>query len=550
MANGAEPVSPDTLERFLARFGRYGLERGALAPVYGLAESTVGLLCPPMGRGPLIDCIRREHFMAHREALPASDNDPNPLRFVACGRPLPGHEVRVVDDAGVEVGERVEGRLEFKGPSATSGYYRNSEESERLFDDGWLDTGDRAYMAEGDVYVTGRVKDIIIRGGRNIYPHELEEAVGMLPGVRKGCVAAFGSRDPRTGTERLIVLAETRLTEAQERKSLRETIYRTTIDILGEPPDEVVLAPPHTVLKTSSGKIRRAASRELYEAGLIGSRAPAVWRSLIGLGGRYILVWVRRRTARAGSMLYRAYVWTLFWLFAPVVWCTTALMPRPRWAWAVGRTAARLFLKLSGCPLVVRGAENLPRNGASVLVANHASYIDGLVLMAAVPSHFGFVAKRELGERFVSRIFLRRLGAEFVERFDARQSVEDANRLAVAASRGKSLAFFPEGTFTDLPGLLPFHLGAFVVAARARVPILPVAIRGSRTLLRGNRWIPKRGVVVVTVGEPIVPCEENVDTFAAATELRDAARKIIARACGETDLGPVAVNKRAPSAGG
>jgi len=536
MANGAEPVSPDTLERFLSRFGRYGLDRGAMAPVYGLAESTVGLLCPPMGRGPLIDRIRREPFVSYRKALPASDDDPNPLRFVACGRPLPGHEVRIVDDASREVGERCEGRLEFKGPSATRGYFRNSAETERLFDHGWLDSGDRAYLADGDYYVTGRVKDIIIRGGRNIYPHELEEAVGALADVRKGCVAVFGSMDPQTGTERLVVLAETRLTDPAARATLQRTIIRTASDVLGEAPEVVVLAPPHTVLKTSSGKIRRAASRELYEAGLVGSSPPAQWRVLLKFGLRSIMLRVRQRAARAGESLYQGYVWALFWLIAPLVWLVTVLVSRPAAAWAIGRSAARLFLKLTGSRLIVRGLENLPRDSTSVLVANHASYADGLIVMAAVPTHFAFVAKQELRERFVSRVYLEKLDAEFAERFDVRQSVEAAARLVDVASRGKSLAFFPEGTFTAAPGLLPFHLGAFVVAARARVPIVPVAIRGSRALLRGDRWVLKRGMVTVTIGTSIAPRGDCADTFSAAAEMRDAARRQILRQCGEAEL--------------
>ena len=237
--NGAEAVSPETVTRFTERYAQCGFKREAMTPVYGLAESAVGLLFPPLGRGPVIDRIRRDAFERHRKADPAPPDDPNPLRFVACGRPLPGHEVRIVDETGREVGERVEGRLEFKGPSATSGYHRSPEQTKRLFHGDWLDTGDRAYAADGEIYVTGRVKDIIIRSGRNIYPDELEEAVGALPGVRKGCVAAFGSPDPQSGTERLVVIAETRETDKAALDALRDTILRKTTDILGEPADEV-----------------------------------------------------------------------------------------------------------------------------------------------------------------------------------------------------------------------------------------------------------------------------------------------------------------------
>jgi acyl carrier protein len=172
-ANGSEQVLPDTLERFAQRFGAYGFDARALLPVYGLAECSVGLLVPPPGRGPRIDRIERATFMREGRALPAAADDAHPLRFVCCGAPIPGHEVRVVDAQGAEVGERVEGRLEFRGPSATRGYYRNAELTQKLFHDGWLDTGDRAYAVDGEIYPTGRVKDIIIRAGRNLYPDEL-----------------------------------------------------------------------------------------------------------------------------------------------------------------------------------------------------------------------------------------------------------------------------------------------------------------------------------------------------------------------------------------
>jgi 1-acyl-sn-glycerol-3-phosphate acyltransferase len=123
-----------------------------------------------------------------------------------------------------------------------------------------------------------------------------------------------------------------------------------------------------------------------------------------------------------------------------------------------------------------------------------------------------------------------------VERFDARQSVQDANRLAALAACGTPLAFFPEGTFTRAPGLMPFHLGAFAAAARARVPVIPVAIRGARSILHAGQWFPRRGTIVVTVGQPIAPPTNMPDDFAAAIVLRDAARNAILPGCGEADM--------------
>jgi 1-acyl-sn-glycerol-3-phosphate acyltransferase len=530
--NGAEPVSPDTITRFTERFARHGFRPTTMAPVYGLAESAVGLAFPPPGRTPVIDRIQRQPFMSQGRALPADAGDPHALRFVACGRPLPGHQIRIVDDTGHEVGEREEGRLEFQGPSATSGYFRNPEETRKLFHDGWLDSGDLAYTVGADVVITGRVKDVIIRAGRNIYPHELEEAVGNIPGVRKGCVAVFGSADPASASEKVVVLAETRETDAATHTRLRDAIGAAAIDLIGAAPDAVVLAPPHSVLKTSSGKVRRAASRELYERGRLGAPTRSLWRQ------RLRLLWVSarpqvRRALRAlATLLYAVYAWIVFWTLAPLVWGLTALLPRrPAWNWTISRAAARFGLWLAGMPLRVQGLGNLSA-GACVLVANHASYLDGIVLVAALPRHFSFVAKGELLARLVPRVYLKRLGAHFVERIDVARGVEDARQLARAARHGARLAFFPEGTFDRMPGLLPFRLGAFVAAAEAGVPVVPVAIRGTRSILRPDHWFPRRGTVSVTIGAPILP--EGTD-WPAAVRLRDATRVEIRKHCGEPD---------------
>jgi 1-acyl-sn-glycerol-3-phosphate acyltransferase len=537
-ANGAEPVIPETLRRFTERFARHGFRAEAMTPVYGLAECTVGLLCPPLGRGPRIDRVRREPFSQAGRAEPAAAEDVSALRFVCCGRPLPGHEVRIVDALGREVSERIEGRLEFRGPSATGGYYRNPEQTRRLFDGDWLDSGDRGYLADGEAYLTGRVKDIIIRGGRNIYPHEVEDAVGAVAGVRRGCVAVFGSPDPDTGTERLVVLAETRETAAPEHEqdALRARIVEVTVAVLGEPPDQVVLAPPHSVLKTSSGKIRRAACRDLYETGRVGARGHAGWWQAIRLVSGSLLPQARRALTTGAHFAYGLYGWLLFALVAPPTWALTALAPRPAAAWRLNRLAARIILSLAGIPLTVRGLEHLPR-GPCVLVVNHASYLDGIALFAALPQHFSFVAKREFLDHPVARIYLRGLGAQFVERFDVRQSVADASRMANLMIAGVSMGFFPEGTFRRMAGLGSFRLGAFAAAVAAQVPVLPVAIRGTRALLRQGQWLPRRGALAVTIGSPVFPPAPATDAFAAAVALRDAARAHILAYCGEPDAG-------------
>src|SRR3954447_18180793 len=277
IVDGAEPISPQTLRRFDERFQRYGMDKGVVSPSYGLAENCVGLCSPPAGRGPLIDRIKRDALARQSYAEPAAPDDTDAIEMVACGHPIEKNEVRIVDDAGREVGERHEGMLEFRGPSMTKGYFRNEAKTRELFHDGWIKSGDRAFMAGGDVYITGRVKDIIIRAGRNTYPQEIEEAVSAIPGIRKGGVAAFGSPDPQNGTERLIVMAETKESGPEARAKLVAAAHEVVTQIAGSAADDIVLVPPRGVPKTSSGKVRRSSAKDLYEPGRTGVKQSGVW---------------------------------------------------------------------------------------------------------------------------------------------------------------------------------------------------------------------------------------------------------------------------------
>jgi len=283
VCNGAEPVSPATIERFIERFSANGFKRTAMFPVYGLAECSVGLAFPPLDRGPRIDFVDRHVLGLDGEARAVDAGADGAQTVVGCGLALPGHRMRVVDALGHDLPERHEGRLQFLGPSATAGYFRNAEATAALIDGPWRNSGDRAYLADGEVFITGRAKDMIIRAGRNIYPQELEDAVGDIEGVRKGNVAVFASADPGTGTERLVVLAETRRFDAATTERVTRAVEAHAIDLTGQPPDDVVLARPNTVLKTSSGKVRRAACREAYEAGLLGKEGAPPWLQVLRL---------------------------------------------------------------------------------------------------------------------------------------------------------------------------------------------------------------------------------------------------------------------------
>jgi len=533
IVNGAEPVSPSTIARFTERFAKYGFRPEMMGPVYGLAENSVGLAFPPLGRAPIIDRVERTALSRDGLAVPAPPTDHAALEFVACGQPIPRHEVRIVDQSGREVAERTEGRLQFKGPSATKGYFRNDEKNRTLFDGEWLETGDRAYVAKGDIHITGRIKDMIIKAGRHIYPHEIEELVGGIEGVRKGCVVAFPTMGEGSGTERLVLLVETRITDAAASQALKQKIGETCATVLDVPPDIIELVPPRTVPKTSSGKIRRSAARALYESGLPTQRERSLWwqvawLTISGLGNR-----VRRVRRWLLELSYAVYWWLLLVMMASLVWPTVVALPRLQWRHRLIRTAARGFLWATGASPRVEAEAELP--GASVMiVANHASYLDSLVIAAVIPGPLSFVAKEELARQRVAGPFLRRIGTLFVRRIDPKGGVEDTQHQLEAARRaGARIVSFPEGTLTRRPGLLGFHLGAFLVAAQAGIPVLPVTVRGTRSILRGDQWFPRRGEIVVHLSRAVLPQGSD---FAAAVQLRDRVRAAMLEHYGEPDL--------------
>ncbi|MEA2027398.1 MAG: AMP-binding protein, partial [Campylobacterota bacterium] len=559
--NGAEAVSPETIELFCKRFEPFGFDRKAMMPVYGLAESSVGLVFPPLNRGIKIDTIERNTFTSTGKAIPINESEttalassttgakaalPNfakdALKFVSSGIPLVGHEIRVVDESRHELPQRQEGRLEFRGPSSTSGYYRDAQKTKALFDGEWLDSGDRAYIANGELYITGRIKDIIIRAGRNIYPDELEKMVGNIEGIRKGCVAVFASMDKTKQTEKLVVLAETKSEDANEHQELRKTINQLSIDLTGVPPDEIVLAPAGNVLKTSSGKIRRSASREHYEKGLVSDKPKSVAWQAIRLALSGVKPLLRRSKEYLGRVAFATYSWALFVLISPIAWLSMMLLPTLSLRWGMVQSSLKFLAFATATPIKVKGLENLlPQGTPSILVANHSSYLDSMALIATLPSHFRFIAKAELKEFFSTRIALKRINTEFVERFDMTQSLSDTQYLESLLKEGHSLILFPEGTLSRVPGLMPFKLGAFSMAANANVPIIPIAIRGTRSILRDRSWFPHHGSITIEIGKPIEPKEieikGNNPEWDKAIELRDRSRAFILKHCGEPDLG-------------
>lgn len=528
--NGSESVSAATVEQFIERFSPCGFKRQTMCPAYGLAEVGVGIAFSPLDRGPCIDTVARGPLQRSGRANPAPPG-PGATALVGCGLPLPGYEIRVVGPRGEELPDRREGAVCCRGPSATTGYFANEAANRALWRKGWLVTGDLGYMADGEVFLTGRTKDLVIRGGRKLHPEELEDAVGALGGVRPRGVAVFASADPSLGTERLVVVAETDLVSPEDRADLEARITRTSVDLVGSPPDEVVLTTAGALVRTSSGKLRRGATREAFETGVLGRRpAPAVLQlarfGFSGLGAA-----IRGVLASAGARCVGAYLWVLVGLVALPIWLVSFLPWSVRARWELARAGGRAYCAMAGINFSVEGS--LPASGRpAVVVANHPSFVDGLALLLASPGPLVFVTSTDIGRQPVAGGYLRRLGCVFVERGQAEGSTQAVRRLAVQAAAGERLAVFPEGSISPVPGLRTFHLGAFATACEVGCPVVPVGICGTRAVVRPGTYLPHRANVSVRIGEPVSPTGTG---FAAEVALRDLVRAKVAELSGEPE---------------
>lgn len=260
---GAEPIDRRTLEAFSNRFSSWGLEATAMVPCYGLAESTLAVsFCLGGVRSERLDASK---FVSDERAQPTSDPD-RFFEFVCCGRAFRGHEIRVVDDEGQALADRQVGNVEIRGPSVTSGYVSDPEHTRALFRDGWLRTGDLGYLVDGELYVTGRLKDLIVVAGKNYYPKDIEDATYPLDGIRRGRVVAF-SVQGSDGLEHAVVCAETeRDREESTLHDLSLRIRKAVNDAVGLTVEDVVLLEPGTLPRTSSGKLQRRRARDTYLA--------------------------------------------------------------------------------------------------------------------------------------------------------------------------------------------------------------------------------------------------------------------------------------------
>jgi fatty-acyl-CoA synthase len=483
--NGGEPVMPATVERFNERFAPYGFRPESVVCCYGLAENAVALTAPPLGSLPRLDRISRARFERDGHAVPAGAGE-DALQFYSAGVAIQGHEIRVVDHEGRPVAERVQGRLQFRGPSRMSGYFRNPRATRSVLTaDGWMEAGDLAYIAGGELFVTGREKDLILRQGRAICPLDVESAAGAIPGIERDGVAVLGVPDAATGTERLVLVAETAADSEADLARLRERVAQVTVAALGFPPDQIELVPPGYLPKTENLKLRRNDARRLLVEGRLHAPPGPLWRQILRLQWRNLGPLSLIAGRRAISAVRHVAAFTL----ARIVSGVAGL-----WFRAGGGglgAVARLLLRITGRrhALAAGSFDALPAE--ALVVANRNAALDPLVIAALATR-----APRFSGEEAL-------YGLPPWARF--------ALRPFVAAAR-EATVLFPDGPVGATPHRSRYRLDALAAAVASGRPIVPVAIREHAH---------------VHVGPP-VECARGEDPVAVRQRVRESIARLYA----------------------
>jgi acyl-CoA synthetase (AMP-forming)/AMP-acid ligase II len=276
---GAEPIRAENLRAFADKFAPVGFSDKAFVCCYGMAESTLAISFSALGTGVRTDTVDGQALWSTGKAAPTEPNAASATPIVQCGAAFPDHDIQIFapDDETSEhpLGEREVGELRLRGPSLMSGYFGEPELTRGAFAGGWLKTGDIGYLAGGNVHICGRSKEVIIVNGRNYYPQDLEWEAGKVEGVRKGNVIAFGTMKPDHDRERVIICFETNLMSEAEKTALKGEVRRVVQQALGLTVDDVVPLVSGVLPKTSSGKLQRARTRELYETGALLDRTSA-----------------------------------------------------------------------------------------------------------------------------------------------------------------------------------------------------------------------------------------------------------------------------------
>ena len=464
--NAGEAVMKETVEHFTARFGAFGFRREAMTPAYGLSENSVALCMPPMARGPL-----------ERDGV------------YSVGTPVEGHEVRILDEFGRLCRADQPGRLQFRGASQMRGYWNNLAATAAVTKAGWIDTGDVAFHAGGEIYLVGRSKDVIIRHGRQFPVEPIEAAVEEVAGIQLRGVAVVGTIEQTAGTERLVVLAECTaegLEHPRVLKAVREAVWNVT----GEEPGAIHLIKPGTLPRTANRKIRRTEARRLVAQGTIGAEpaAPSLQMAGLWIANTANLVrrgaskFIRGITARSRERLAR---WT------------GALMTFSGAPGAV-QPAVRAVLGIMGNRPVPEGTQ---MRGPVVIISQRSNPMDALSVVSLVENDVTLAGPETLiGLPEWAARMLRPLVADTREQMEA------------ALEAGRTLVVFPDSPLGTPVLRLRYRLRALEAAVNTGAPIVPLGMQiiRNRLFFRVAERIPSPGADVRQLRNRVREAIQNI----------------------------------------
>lgn len=540
--NGGEMIHPDTIERFSKKFIPYGFKRENFASAYGLAESSACVAISSLGQEPRIDKVERNIFEYEKRAIHVKDSSEEfCIRLVTCGKPIPQHKVRVVDDFGYELPDRYVGNLQFNGPSSMCGYYRDLEATKKIYHNDWWDTGDLAYLDQGEIFIAGRKKEIIIKAGRNLSPGGIEELVSQVPGIRGGCVVAFGVESTLEGTEEIILIAETQQKRPSKPDQIIQNIRNQVSTTQYMVPDKIILVPPHTLPKTSMGKIHREACKIAYLDDQL--KQPSGVIQLAKIRTKSFLAKLHYYLIKTAQLIYSIYALFVLVITIGPGYLSLWILPRKLSA-TILHYCTRNFFRFIFCPIQIINKQNLYKYKRIIFLPNHTSYFDVFVLTAVLPPNTRFVAKKEVTQTPFIRTVIRKLKHILLDRKHYPEGITKATKeIEQALNEQNPVVIFPEGTFTYAAGLRPFKFGSFKIAVDKNVPVLPIASQGIRKILREGQRLLKPGSIKITVGEPLFPQGNDWEEI---IRLRAETREQILIHCGEPSLDFIAAGKPIP----
>lgn len=464
--NAGEAVMPETVERFTARLAPFGFRREAMTPAYGLSENSVALCLPPIGRGP----VERDGVFS-------------------VGQPIAGHEVRIVDSFGRPVREGEPGRLHFRGQAQMRGYWNNDAATAAVVKDGWIDSGDVAFHAGGEIFLVGRSKDVVIRNGRQLPVEPIERAVEQVPGIRTHGVAVVGTIESTEGTEKLVVVAECSAEESEHSRVVR-AIREAVEDVTGELPDSIRLIAPGTLPRTDNLKIRRGEARRLAAEGSIGASPAPPSLQMAGLWIANTAGLVRRGTGRflgslADSLRLRLARWT------------AGLMTFSGAPGAV-QPAVRAVLGILGKRPTPEGTQ---MRGPVVIVSQRSNPLDALSVVSLVENQVTLAGPETLIglPAWAARMLLPLVA-------DSREKIE------AALKAGRTVVVFPDSPLGTPVPRLRYHTRALEAAAHVGAPIVPLGMQiiRNRLFFRVAGKIPTTGLDARTLRNRIRESIANI----------------------------------------